>query len=158
MPSKYGEKRFDGKCNVVGCTHDRDGRFPICNMHRLRLRRKGVKLANISMKERIFSRIVLDEFGCWNYCGSKSRGYGTARVEGKPVRIHRFIYEFYYGKIPDNLNLCHKCDNKACVNPSHMFIGTQWDNMQDLRFKKIALSESWLKDRQRVNFITQPPE
>lgn len=65
--------------------------------------------------------------GCWNWLRNFSNGYGV--FERK--RAHRISYKMHNGIIPKNLVICHKCDNKRCVNPNHLFVGTQSDNIQD---------------------------
>jgi hypothetical protein len=73
---------------------------------------------------------------CWNWLAGKCRdGYGTFDVFGKSVGAHRMAYELYVGEIPFGLQVLHSCDNPACVNPSHFFLGTHGDNMRD-RSKK----------------------
>ncbi len=61
----------------------------------------------------------------------KGNGYGQLQVAGKNCYPHRYIWEYFKGTIPDNLEICHKCNNKQCVNPFHLALGTHWDNMQD---------------------------
>jgi hypothetical protein len=63
------------------------------------------------------------------------RGYGTLSVEGKNKLAHRQAYELVNGSIPEGMNVCHSCDNRPCVNPAHLWIGTQKDNMHDCSVK-----------------------
>lgn len=75
---------------------------------------------------------------CWNWTGHTSgSGYKYASFwDGlRTVKGHRFAYELTFGKIPNGLIACHKCDNPLCVNPHHIFLGTQKDNMADCKRK-----------------------
>jgi len=75
----------------------------------------------------------INENGCWDWKGSKDKhGYGRIRIHKNiTTGVHRMTYEHKYGEIPYNLEVLHKCDNPGCVNPNHLWIGTQKDNMQD---------------------------
>jgi len=71
------------------------------------------------------------EDSCWLWIGSlNSNGYGKIRVSGRMTIAHRFAYSITYGAIGD-LSVCHHCDVKPCVRPTHLFLGTQRENIQD---------------------------
>ena len=92
----------------------------------------------IELQERLLSHIKINAVtGCWEWQGSKRNGYGRmivgSRTDGtrRSKSAHRVAYELYHGEIPNGMEICHKCDNPCCVNPSHLFIGTRQDNIDD---------------------------
>jgi len=75
---------------------------------------------------------------CWEWKGTlDNHGYGklSRGVFASPVFAHRLGWELFNGQIPKGMNACHKCDNPKCVNPSHIFIGSQKENMRDCSAK-----------------------
>ena len=73
---------------------------------------------------------------CWEWQGAiTASGYGNIWVEGKWVSAHRFSYTLANGAAPDGMCICHHCDNKRCVKPSHLFLGTHSDNTKDAMAK-----------------------
>lgn len=81
------------------------------------------------------SDIFCDGTRCWEWVGSLNKdGYGLY-YNGRNIGSHRYSYLITFGEFDTKLNVLHKCDNPKCVNPHHLFLGTQQDNMRD-KFKK----------------------
>ena len=119
--------------------------------------------AKKSTRERFFKRVELVPFTtCWLWTGyCDSQGYGTMHMNipcGKhkcgPVRAHRVSWMIHFGDIRDGIQVLHRCDVTSCVNPDHLFLGNNDDNMRDKAEKgRAARGEGNAKSKLTVNDI-----
>jgi hypothetical protein len=80
--------------------------------------------------------VMMDDRGCWEWTANRLPwGYGRIFKDGELKLAHRASYELHTGSIPNNMLVCHTCDNPSCVNPKHLFLGTDSDNTKDMILK-----------------------
>ena len=90
----------------------------------------------VNASDRFFEKV--EKSGeCWLWVGAlNSRGYGSFGFEGRRLGAHRFSYELHKGEIPEGMFVCHSCDVRNCVNPDHLWLGDNADNMKDMYQKE----------------------
>ena len=98
---------------------------------------------------RFWSRVNKDG-DCWLWAGAlQPTGYGKVYFEGVMHGAHRIAWRITHGPIPDGLCVCHRCDNPTCVNPEHLFLGTQRQNMSDMvrKGRSVRGDHHWTRTR-----------
>jgi hypothetical protein len=105
----------------------------------------------MSAFDRLFDKTSVQENGCWNFTGRLNhKGYGEIWDGKKRALAHRLAYLLCVDDIPTGMLVLHNCDNPSCVNPKHLFLGTNQDNMNDMVRKGRSVSRTGLDNPRAI--------
>lgn len=113
-------------------------KFRICYLCKEKFVGKGRVRNYCTTKCKILHNICKNERECWEWKGPlhpNGYGYTTNYEKNKRAHVHRISYEIFKGDIPQGKYVCHHCDNRKCINPDHLWIGSAKENMQDAKRK-----------------------
>lgn len=154
-------------CAIRDCKNE-EARLGLCFTHYRRMKLYGspaiVKVTQyhgLSLKERFLKRVKKTS-SCWLWLGATNgKGYGMISIydeETKQSRgklAPRVSWKIFKGEIPEGLFVCHSCDNPACVNPDHLFLGDQMANLKDMIAKGRAIKRGMKGEEHPAHILTK---
>lgn len=109
----------------------------------------------LACPERFWGKIEKTD-GCWIWKASlDGKGYGQVNIGGRIKRAHRVSFELIRGEIPSGLSVLHSCDNRKCVRPDHMFLGTALDNVRDMDAKGRRVSRPHIGEDHAMAILSE---
>jgi hypothetical protein len=114
-------------------TQDHHAEAAVFRRYMRKYSRAGRQHADTPLARRLLDRVCFGVTDCWHWTGADNGrgGYGRMTYEGVSQPAHRLAYRAFVGEIPDGLYVLHTCDNRACINPEHLWLGTYSDNIRD---------------------------
>lgn len=145
---------------IVGNTGDLS--FNIAVIKKLDKREKDIRKAEKLLCMDFWDNVIMEHGKCWEWTGRlEAIGYGSVsiskktawfKMKGRKRTAHRVAYEITHGSIPEGAWVLHRCDNKRCVNPSHLYLGTGQDNVNDRETR--SMKRTYIKAPKRKIQIT----
>ena len=122
------------RCAVSHCDKPQYASNGLCTLHNDRLRRNPNDYGRVynELVDRLERDLDIVVGQCWEHRVKRPHGYSRVWLYGQELLAHRVAYAVWRGPIPDGLYVLHNCDNRPCCNPSHLFLGTHQDNMDDM--------------------------
>lgn len=128
-------------CPYCGRVFERERRIAFRSARDYCSIRCGALARGRSDPEKFWAHTSVQLNGCRHWNGvPETGGYGVVKIAGRPVKAHRRAWELARGPIPEGMSVLHRCDNRICVEPTHLFLGDAADNMRDMVAKGRGVS------------------